>query len=150
MKPITNTIVVQAPIEVVWDTLADVESHESWMTDAESIEFLSETRSGAGTRIVVRTRVGPLRSDDTMEFVAWEPPTRMTVVHVGAVRGEGEFTLSPVSGGTKVTWTERFRFPWFLAGPIGAWLARPILGRIFAANLRRFGETVPRDRPVDG
>ncbi len=142
MRDIVNNIEIAAPVDTVWDALADIESHQTWMTDAESIEFLSDTTSGPGTRILVRTRVGFLRSDDRMEFVAWEPPTRMTVEHEGAVQGHGEFALEPSAGGTLMTWTENLQFPWFLGGRVGETIARPILGRIFAANLKRFAATV--------
>ena len=141
MRPIRASIEIPAPIADVWEALADISSHSEWMADAQSIEFMGDRRSGIGTRIRVRTRVGPLRSDDIMEFDGWEPPHLMTVRHVGAVDGRGEFRLSQAGAGTRFDWVERLRFPWFLGGPVGYFFARPVLRRLFAANLRRFAAT---------
>lgn len=140
--PIITHVDIDAPIERVWERLASVESHADWMTDAESIVFLSDEKSGVGTRIRVRTRVGPLRVDDVMEFTEWEPPRLMTVRHVGRVGGGGEFRLHDEGGNTRLTWVEHLVFPWYFGGAVGLALARPVLRRIFAANLKRFAATV--------
>lgn len=142
MRPITASIEIPVPIGDVWDALADVSGHSKWMADAQSIEFIGDRRSGVGTRIRVLTRVGPLRSADLMEFDRWEPPHLMTVRHVGAVRGSGEFRLSPTNDGTRLEWVESLRFPWYFGGGVGYLLARPILRRLFSANLRRFAASM--------
>ena len=142
MRPIVTAVEIPAPIRVVWDALAAVETHGDWMTDAESIRFLSEQRSGAGTVIRVRTRVGPLRVDDDMEFIEWEPPRRMVVHHIGRVSGNGEFLLKEAPDGTRFTWTEDLHFPWYFGGPLGLIAARAILRRAFQANLKRFAASL--------
>jgi carbon monoxide dehydrogenase subunit G len=147
MQPITVSIELAAPIGAVWDALADVSSHSEWMADAQSIEFIGDRRSGVGTRIRVRTSVGPLRSDDIMEFDGWDPPRLMTVRHVGAVRGSGEFRLSGVGDDrTRLEWLEQLEFPWYLGARAGYVFARPILRRLFAANLRRFAASMDAAR----
>lgn len=137
MSGITVSVFIPAPPEAVWADLSRLESHTEWMADAEGIEFLGETRTGVGTRIAVATRVGPFRTNDVMEFTAWDPPKTMGVHHQGLFTGSGRFTLAAEAGGTRFTWSEQIRFPWFLGGPVGAWAARPILGAIWRRNLRR-------------
>ena len=116
--------------------MARVEDHVLWMTDARSIEFLGTLRRGVGTRIEVETRIGPLRTTDIMEFTEWVEPSAMGVSHQGLFTGTGRFTLEPEPPGTRFTWTERLRFPWYLGGPAGAWVARPLLAWIWRRNLR--------------
>lgn len=128
---------VEAAIDDVWAELERIEDHTEWMADAVTIRFEGDQRRGAGTRIDVDTRVGPLRTVDRMEFVRWEPPVAMGVRHQGLVAGTGEFTLTEADGATTVTWRENLVFPWYFAGPLGARLARPILGRIWRRNLER-------------
>lgn len=142
MRPIVISIDIPATTKRVWDALAAVETHSDWMTDAEAIVFLSEQKSGKGTRIRVRTRVGPLRVHDDMEFIDWEPPHRMVVRHIGRIGGSGEFLLSTIATGTRFTWEESLRFPWYFGGPLALVLARPVLRRIFTANLERFAATL--------
>jgi hypothetical protein len=51
------------------------------MADAESIVFLSETRSGVGTVMQVRTVVGPFRTTDVMEVTEWDERRTIGVRH---------------------------------------------------------------------
>ena len=94
--------------------------------------------------MLVRTRVGPLAIADVIEVTTWEPPSRMSVAHVGRVRGSGDFVLEETPTGTNMRWTERLSFPWFLGGGLSAALARPVLRRIFQADLDRFAALVER------
>lgn len=137
MADVTVSVFIPAAPEAVWADLSHLESHAEWMADAEEIQFLGERRTGVGTRIAVATRVGPFRTNDVMEFTAWDPPRTMAVTHQGLFTGSGRFTLDPEAGGTRFAWSEQIRFPWFLGGPVGAWTARPILGAIWRRNLRR-------------
>ena len=128
---------IEASVDDVWAELERIEDHTAWMADAVAIRFDSDQHRGAGTRIDVDTRVGPLRLVDRMEFVRWEPPIAMGVRHQGLVGGTGEFLLTAADGATTVTWREDLEFPWYLAGPVGAWLARPVLRHIWRRNLER-------------
>lgn len=137
-KPIETSIDIAAPVSRVWDEVARIEDHVQWMADAESLEFDTEMQRGVGTRIRVLTRVGPLRTTDVMEFTAWEPPQRMAIRHAGLVSGTGEFVLTPLgSDRTRFTWRERLTFPIWFGGPVGAFLARPILTAVWRRNLAR-------------
>jgi hypothetical protein len=131
-------VVIAAPVEAVWEAAADLASHVEWMADAESIIFLSERRSGVGTKMKVATRVGPLRTTDIMQVTEWENSRRIGVRHTGLVTGEGAFVLTPIdSDTTRFTWRERLTFPWYLGGPITALCAAPILRLIWKRNLER-------------
>jgi carbon monoxide dehydrogenase subunit G len=135
---IETSIEIAAPVTVVWDEIAQIERHVEWMADAESIDFVSETQRGRGTRIEVLTRIGPLRTSDVMEFTAWEPPHRMAIQHVGLVSGSGEFTLEEAGADrTLFTWRETLDFPLRFGGRLGAALAKPILTRVWRKNLER-------------
>ncbi len=128
---------IGAPIQTVWDDVADIASHVEWMADAESIRFLTEQRSGAGTRMEVLTKVGPLKTTDVMEFTEWEPPHRMAIRHRGLVKGEGAFSLQSVGDATRFVWAETLTFPWYLGGGLTAFFAAPVLKLIWKRNLKR-------------
>lgn len=121
----------------MWEVVEPVERHVDWMADAASIVFDGPLRRGVGTRFWCVTEVGPLRLIDHMEITAWEPGRVIGVRHTGVVRGDGRFTAEPIDGGrgTRFTWTERLRFPWYLGGPVGALMARPVLRWIWRRNL---------------
>ena len=142
---LTVSISVDASPEAVWGHLEDIASHTDWMADALSIGFLTEQRQGVGTRFACRTRVAFLTTTDLMEITEWVPQVAMGVRHSGAVSGEGRFELlgRPPGGATTVlTWNERLRFPWWMGGPVGGVLARPLLQLIWRGNLSRLQHKV--------
>lgn len=125
-------VVIDAPPEVVWAHVRDIESHVQWMADADRIEFTSPTTFDC------MTVVGPIRLRDRMEIVEWSEGKAIGIHHVGLVRGKGRFTLEEATPGrTRFTWTERLRFPWWLGGRVGSVLAWPVLWGIWRGNLRR-------------
>ena len=125
------------PRQRVWDAVADLASHPVWMRDARSLDFVGEQRRGAGTRMRVTTRVGPLRTVDVMEVVGWDEGTSIDVAHQGLVRGRGRLSATPDDGDTLVSWVEELSFPWWLGGGLTAWLARPLLAAMWRGNLER-------------
>jgi hypothetical protein len=147
MDVVSTGIRVMTPIdaspETAWASIERIESHVSWMADAESITFKTPQRSGVGTTFDCRTRIGPIRLVDTMSITQWIPLETMGVEHRGVVRGSGAFSLRRMrSGRTLFSWEERLTFPWWLGGPIGEWVARPVLTRIWHGNLMRLKRIV--------
>ena len=144
MARIQVSVVIPATPPQVWEDVRDISSHVEWMLDAVSIRFTSDRRSGRGATFECDTRVGPFRLTDRMEVTEWGEGEALGIRHVGLVQGAGRFTLDPVGDAqTRFTWEERLRFPWWMAGPLGAAVAAPLLRRIWQRNLanlrRRFG-----------
>lgn len=135
---------IAAPLERVWAEAADLPSHVEWMADAESIEFSTEQRSGVGTRMRVATSVGPLRTVDLMEVTEWVEGQSIGVRHQGVVTGTGRFTLAPVAGATRFTWSEELAFPWYLGGQVTAIVASPVLGWVWRRNLAGLKRRIER------
>lgn len=144
---INLTVHLDASPERVWAELANLGSHAEWMADAGAIHFVTDQTTGVGTEMRVPTRIGPLRTNDLMTVVEWVEGRLIAVEHVGAVSGVGRFETRPADGGTRLSWSEQLRFPWWLAGPLGAMLARPFLKRVWRGNLLRFGERVALSDP---
>ncbi|HET8739331.1 MAG TPA: SRPBCC family protein [Acidimicrobiia bacterium] len=132
---------IDAPHERVWEAVSDLGSHGTWMKDAVRIVFVGDRRSGEGTRMEVVTVVGPFRLLDRMEVTGWEEGRSIEVAHQGLVKGQGRLTATPIGDRTRVRWEEDLVFPWWLGGRLTAWLARPVLARIWRGNLRRLEET---------
>jgi hypothetical protein len=147
---IAVSVVIDAPPAAAWAELARIEDHVIWMRDATAIRFQGDQRRGVGTTFECETRVGPFRLTDVMEVTGWRPPTAMAVRHRGAVEGSGRFVLSsgPRATTTTLTWDERLRFPWWLGGAVGGWLARPVLSGVWRANLRRLRDRIASQEPA--
>ena len=136
---ITVSAVYDPAPTVVWAELRHIERHVEWMHDAVAIAFLTERHEGIGTRFRCDTKVGPLHTADLMTITEWVENTSMGVSHHGIVAGEGRFTLTPAGLATQLTWSETLRFPWWLGGPLGAEVAKPVLRALWRRNLEQFG-----------
>jgi carbon monoxide dehydrogenase subunit G len=136
MPTVTVWIDINAPLLRVWEAVANLSDHGSWMADVESIAFDGAQTEGVGTIMKVATRIGPLRTTDLMTVTVWELKRLIGVEHQGLITGTGELRLDPVGGATRLTWNERLHFPWQFGGPIGAWTARPLFTWIWRRNLR--------------
>ncbi len=139
---VVSTIIEASPSQV-WDDVKDISSHVTWMQDAVEIRFLTDHTSGPDTRFECDTKVGPFSMTDVMEITSWDEARRMGVRHVGLVEGTGEFTLTELGRDrTEFRWEEDLTFPWFMGGPVGAFVARPVLRAIWKGNLTRLKERV--------
>ena len=138
MANVVVTTIIDRPISVVWEEVARLENHVEWMADAVAIRFVTEARSGVGVTFECDTRIGRLRTTDVMEIVDWDEGHRIGVRHVGAVSGDGAFTLHPLDDQrTEFRWEETLSFPWWLGGRVGGYLARPALAALWRRNLAR-------------
>ncbi|MEY4175092.1 MAG: hypothetical protein RI900_2257 [Actinomycetota bacterium] len=136
---IVVSVDIDATPERVWEVVEPIERHVDWMHDAVAIRFTTERTRGAGTEFLCDTKVGPFKLVDRMEITEWEAGRVMGVRHTGLVTGSGRFTLEPIDLGrrTRFTWAEDLVFPWWMGGPIGAWVGGKIaLGPIWRRNLR--------------
>jgi hypothetical protein len=137
-------IVIDAPVEEVWNELAAVERHGSWMADVAAVHFEGVQRAGTGTRFVADTRVGPIRLADRMEITEWVEGSSIGVRHNGVVTGVGRFAIESYGPATTwVQWDERLKIPWWLGGGIGGAAAgRFVLAPIWRTNLKRLKDLV--------
>lgn len=150
MITIRQCITIDAPLARVWSSVENIESHTQWMQDAVSIEFESELHAGVGAAFSCLTRIGPLHTTDHFVVTRWEPATAagsatalMGIDHRGAVKGDAEFRLRALDADhTEFCWEERLQFPWWLGGPAGEQLGRPVLHHLWHGNLVRLKASI--------
>jgi uncharacterized protein YndB with AHSA1/START domain len=140
--PIHSEIEIDAPIERVWQVLADVEGQPRWMHDMKAVRILTPGPVGIGTRGEADVRIFGLGTVDPITITAFEAPRRFAIRHEGTFSGEGLIQLAPGPGDgtTVVSWDERIQPPF--VPRLGALLLAPILGPIFAADLGRLRDLV--------
>ena len=109
---IAMSLVIDAPIEKVWEALADWESQGDWMLQT-TVEVTSDIREGVGTSIAAFTGVGKLGIMDHMTVTSWNPPHVCDVVHTGKIiKGTGRFELTALSAqSTRFDWAEEILAP---------------------------------------
>jgi hypothetical protein len=125
---VRRTIDLPCRIEETWTVLTRWERQADWMLDADSVVVRSPHRQGVGVRLDVRTRLFQIPAFvDPMEVVGWDPPRSLTIAHGGPVRGRGVWTLDPIEGGTRFTWTEDVSLETPVVGNLAAALYAPIM-----------------------
>lgn len=139
---LSSMIVIDAPIERVWDMLADIEGQPRWMHDMKAVRLLTPGPVGVGTVAEADVRVFGISVKDPVAITEFEPPTRFGIRHEGSFKGHGLITLEPGADGTTtiVRWEETLIPP--LLPHLGAMVMAPTLGSIFQADLVRLKELV--------
>ena len=106
------SLVIKAPIEKVWEALADWESQGEWMLQT-TVKVTSPIREGVGTKISAFTGIGKFGVMDDMIVTAWQPPHICDVLHTGKIiKGTGRFELTPIDlHSTRFNWSEEILAP---------------------------------------
>jgi len=134
-------ITIRAPIDEVWDVIADIERQPLWMEEMKSVRMTSPGPVGVGSRGEADVRIFMIGVVDPVEVDVYDPPTRFGIRHVGTFTGEGRITLEAIDAGrTLVRWDERLVPPVF--PNLGQIVQKPILGTIFQGDLERLKELV--------
>lgn len=122
--------------ERAWSSVERWEEQSRWIRDAVWVRLLTPERAGVGTRIEVKNRVlhVPLFTEQ-LEVVGWDPPRRMVMAHRSFVRGTGIWSLEPVDGSTRFTWTEELSLPIPILGELALLVYRPFLRRLMRRSL---------------
>ncbi len=139
---ISSMIVIDAPIERVWDVLADIEGQPRWMHEMKAVRLLTPGPVGVGTVGEAEVRIFGMSVTDPVTITEFKPPHRFGISHEGTFKGRGLITLESGADGTTtiVRWDEVLIPP--VLPHLGALVMSPTLGGIFQADLVRFKELV--------
>ena len=103
---VRGEIVIQRPIEEVFDFVADERNEPKYNPQMTVAEKVTEGPVGVGTRFhcLMTGRGGP--ADMAIEFTGFDRPRRIVeTTHVSNVMViDGELHFEPVADGTKMTW----------------------------------------------
>jgi uncharacterized membrane protein len=151
------SVTINAPVEVVWNVIQDVDRRVEWDARIQSVQLLTPRPVGKGARTLLHYRMYGMPMRMTIEMIQWQPPLRSAVkgVIVGTrdtIGGSWHFTPNP-DGST--TWTTRLsltsnsRFARWLEPIYGR--ATHKLTRISQQNFKRLveAEYAGAARPVD-
>ncbi len=137
MTRIVSRVIIRAAPAVVWQLASNLAAQPEWMRDLVAVRFASAQRSGPGVVMECDTRIGPFRLTDRIVVSEWQECRTIAIRHEGLVTGTGRFSIEPDLVGTRLTWIEELRFPWWLGGPVAGAAARPALTATFRRDLSR-------------
>lgn len=142
MFRIEGEIVINRPVEEVFDFVADERNEPRYNSQMRRAEQITEGPVGLGTRyraeLVSMGR--PVRMD--IEFTGYDRPRRLaSATHLSFMETRGGLTFEPVPGGTRMRWSWEVqpRGIFKLMGPVVAGMGRRQERRIWT-DLKRLLE----------
>ena len=125
-----SLVVIDAPIERVWDVVVDIDRQPVWMREMKAVRVLTPGPVGVGTRGEATVRVFGITTIDPVTVTQFDRPTRFAIAHEGSFTGSGLITLEPGADGTTtiLRWEETLiapALPHVAAVPQQVWLGDP-------------------------
>jgi hypothetical protein len=101
---VTVSRAVDAPVQAVWDTLADGWSYATWVVGASRVRAVDQGWPMEGSRIHHSFGLWPLVVDDTTHVLRADAPTELVLRARGWPAGEAQvvITVEPRSANTCV------------------------------------------------
>lgn len=131
MATVTGSVRIAAPLERVFDTVADSRNEPSFNPAMTEVELLTPEPIGLGTRF--RARMGDRGMVMLVELTEFDRPHRLGSLTTSSMMAtSGSLTFTPDAGGTLMVWdwqvhpTGWFRALGPLVGPLGRRMERKI------------------------
>jgi len=127
MGSIATTRQVQAPVARVFDVIAHIENFQKAVPGIVGIEFLSETRSGLGTRFRETRRMGKREATCDLEVTEYEPEQHVRIVsNAGGTTWDTVFRVTTKGDGTELSMVMNDK-PYKLLAKLFTPLIRPMV-----------------------
>jgi uncharacterized protein YndB with AHSA1/START domain len=105
MIHIEGEIVINRPVEAVFDVVADERNEVRYNPRLLWVEKITSGPIGRGTRFRAATKTMGRPVEMTIEFTDYERPRRLvSVTHLPTMEIRGALTFEPVTGGTRMRW----------------------------------------------
>lgn len=131
MAHVTRSVRIAAPLEQVFDTVADSRNEPSFNTAMSEVELLTPEPIGLGTRF--RARMGNTGMDMLVELTEFDRPHRLgSLTTSSMMETSGTLTFTADTDATLMVWDWQVRPKgWFrmlgpLVGPVGRRMERKI------------------------
>src|SRR2546422_8347853 len=104
MTKVERSIVIDRPVDDVWNYVHDPSKDVTWQSTLIESEQLTDGPVGVGTKVrEVRQFLG-IRIEMAWEVTEFEPTSRSSIKGIsGPVPLSGSYVLAPLNGGTSLT-----------------------------------------------
>ncbi|HEX6337320.1 MAG TPA: SRPBCC family protein [Jiangellaceae bacterium] len=132
MTHIVGEVTIDAPVDEVFDMVADERNEPRYNPRIVRAEKVSEGPVGAGTRFVAQPKSMGSKGEMTLTILEYDRPHRLrNVVRSSYMQVDGALTFEETADGTRLRWEWDMR----LAGPMR--MLSPVLALIGPAWERR-------------
>jgi uncharacterized protein YndB with AHSA1/START domain len=115
MTYIAGEVTIGAPVDEVFDMVADERNEPRYNSRIVRADKVSEGPVGAGSRFVAEPKSMGSKGEMTLTIVEYDRPHRLhNVVRSAYMHVDGQLTFEGIEGGTRLTWDWDMR----LVGPM--------------------------------
>jgi uncharacterized membrane protein len=144
----TASTLVSAPIQTVWEAVADPERALSFMSGITRWEVESDEPTGLGARYRMLLRIGSAEVGGLIEIVEWAPPCDLAWTSITGVDQRGRWRLREASGGRT---RAEIRLAAGVAGSgLAGWvaerIAQPLVGSHLRTTVRQLSRLVEHEQ----
>ena len=105
MTHISGEVTIDAPVEEVFDLVADERNEPRYNARIVHAEKLSEGPVGRGSRFVAKPKGMGSKGEMTLEVLEYERPHRLhNIVRSSYMEVDGTLTFEEADGGTRLRW----------------------------------------------
>jgi carbon monoxide dehydrogenase subunit G len=137
----SESLVVNADVDTVWETLLDFESYPEWMSGVDEIEVLAEDEEGLATEVRYRVDAVVMKLNYVLTYSYDEDGLK---IEIGYKEGDlddvnASYTFEPVDDeSTKVTYLfdVAYSLPKGLRGPVVKRMLKQVDKRVMKSALK--------------
>jgi uncharacterized membrane protein len=108
MITVEKSIVINRPLQEVFDYVTNPTNNVQWQRSTQSAEWTSDGPPGVGSTYKVVNRFLWRTMESTAEIMAWDPPNTLSAKAVsGPIPFEATYKFEAQGDGTKMTFTSQ-------------------------------------------
>jgi uncharacterized protein YndB with AHSA1/START domain len=129
MAKIEASVVIDRPVEDVWNLITDVSKYTTWDTTVNEAKLTSAGPLGVGSTCELRTKMGG--APISLRVIHYEPNRRLVLEHTsGAPKGTiSSYGLETIGGKTRLTGTVDLKLSGFYK----------LLGSVVVSRMNKVG-----------
>ena len=137
---------VKANREKVFAAMVDWPSQSDWMVGTK-VWVTKNDGVGIGGEFAAFTGIGKMGFIDPMRITHWNPPSEVSVLHLGkVVKGTGEMKIEKISEtSSDFIWSESLEIPFGKIGYFGYKIIEPFFVIAIKKSLKKFAHQVEKN-----
>jgi len=128
MVRLEKSVSIKAPVEKVFDYMADPKSNLEFMPGLMDIRDIHETENHIGTHFLWTYKMAGLRFEGETTVLEWVKNKRVVTQGKGGISNKWFFTYEPIEDGTALSLVVEYEVP------------MPVLGKLAEAVIRKQNE----------
>ena len=128
MVKVERSILINAPVEKVFDYMADVHSNVEYIPGMIDVRDIQETPNHVGTHFKWTYKMAGIKFDGETTVLEWEQYKRVVTDSKGGIKAKWYFTFGREAAGSKLSIAVEYEVP------------MPVLGKLAEAVVRRQNE----------